>query len=130
MNKKMIAPCGMNCSLCMAHFREKNKCLGCRMNNPNITHTQTCSIKNCECLKETKSNFCYECKKYPCLKIKRLDKRYKEKYRMSMIDNLNNIESNGLEKFLASELKKWTCKKCGTIICVHKDTCLNCNSKY
>ena len=26
----LIAPCGMNCNICMAYLREKNKCPGCR----------------------------------------------------------------------------------------------------
>lgn len=29
----LIAPCGMNCSICMAYLREKNKCPGCRGND-------------------------------------------------------------------------------------------------
>ncbi len=29
-NFSIIAPCGMNCSICMAYLRGKNKCPGCR----------------------------------------------------------------------------------------------------
>lgn len=29
MDKTLIAPCGMNCQLCYAFQREKNKCPGC-----------------------------------------------------------------------------------------------------
>ena len=32
-----IAPCGMNCSICRGYLRKKNKCLGCREIDENIT---------------------------------------------------------------------------------------------
>jgi hypothetical protein len=27
----LVAPCGMNCGICRAYLREKNKCPGCRV---------------------------------------------------------------------------------------------------
>jgi hypothetical protein len=32
----LIAPCGMNCGVCMAYLREKNKCPGCRLINVRV----------------------------------------------------------------------------------------------
>lgn len=124
--KTLIAPCGMNCGICMAYLRDKNHCNGCWGDNtlkPNSC--VKCIIKNCELLKETASKFCYECKKYPCTRLKNLDKRYRTKYHMSMLENLANIKRIGLDKFIKNEHKRWLCPKCGGTICVHRG-CLKC----
>lgn len=126
----LIAPCGMNCGLCVGYQRVKNKCAGCQstsLNKPN--HCINCSIKTCELLSKGKSKYCFACDKYPCSKIKNLDKRYRAKYGMSMIENLNNIKEIGIRKFTIKEKQKWICSKCGNIICVHRDVCLVCGKK-
>lgn len=131
MNKSdLIAACGMNCGICLAHLREKNRCGGCRINPAvNFKSIDRCIIRNCNYLKETTSGFCYECEKYPCQRLKQLDKRYRTRYGMSMIDNLNSIKSHGLEWFAESEDIRWTCKKCGATICVHRENCLKCGKQ-
>jgi len=85
---------------------------------------------NCEYLAQTESGFCYDCEKYPCTRLKRLDKRYSTKYGMSMLENLNYIKKSGLESFLKNEEVRWTCKVCGSGLCVHRDFCLNCKTEY
>jgi hypothetical protein len=123
----MIAPCGMNCTLCLAYHRAKNRCLGCISSGvPKANHCITCSIKNCEELLESSSKYCFSCEKYPCGRIKNIDKRYRTKYGMSMIENLDNIKKMGIREFIKLEKQKWTCPKCGNIICVHKESCLAC----
>lgn len=126
----MIAPCGMNCGLCIGHLREKRPCGGCFKiddeNKPNVC--RSCTIVNCEHLAETASGFCYDCKKYPCTRLKNLDKRYRTNYGMSMIENLSSIEKNGLEVFLKMEEEKWKCTVCGFGLSVHRDFCLNCKT--
>jgi uncharacterized radical SAM superfamily Fe-S cluster-containing enzyme len=42
-NISLIAPCGMNCSICSAYLREKNKCPGCRLMN--IEYCKKCIIR-------------------------------------------------------------------------------------
>jgi hypothetical protein len=79
-----------------------------------------CHIKNCEIREAGKYKFCFECIKFPCPLIKRLDKRYREKYAMSMINNLESIKHIGIRNFALQEEEKWFCKNCGEIICVHK----------
>ncbi len=127
----LIAACGMNCGLCIGYLREKKPCGGCfkkdDLNKPNVC--RSCAIVNCEFLKKTESGFCYDCEKFPCSGLKRLDKRYRTKYRMSMIDNLNFIKENGMERFLENEQSWWTCDICGSGICVHRDFCLNCKTE-
>ncbi len=127
MDKSLIAPCGMNCGICLAYLRDKNKCYGCLQASKNKSKSRlSCRIKNCEHLKKTTSKFCYECEKYPCTRLKQLDKRYRTKYNMSMIDNLNNIKKLGLEKFVQNEQKRWICNNCGETLCVHREFCLVC----
>lgn len=131
--KKLIAPCGMNCALCIAYqFKEndlnkkgfhKKYCPGCLPRDKNCTHMGD----KCELLGKGKVRYCYECKVYPCKMLKNLDKRYRTKYYMSMIENLNCIKADGLDTFLDSEAIKWKCPKCGETICCHNGLCLQCN---
>jgi hypothetical protein len=58
--------------------------------------------------------------------LKHLDKRYRTKYEMSMIENLGNIKNFGIRKFLKNEDVRWTCSQCGGTICVHKKYCIDC----
>ncbi len=127
----LIAPCGMNCTICHAYLRDKNKCLGCRIFDENKSvYCQKCIIANCEVIKTNKSKFCYECDKFPCKKLKSLDKRYANKYHMSMLENLENIKVSGIDEFIKNEEIRWTCKSCGSLICVHKNSCLNCGEPW
>jgi|GEM_PF-177345 len=127
----LIAPCGMNCSICMAYLREKNKCPGCRLFNAEKPVTRArCKIKNCEIFKNGGAEFCFECEDFPCQRLKRLDKRYRTKYNMSMIENLENIKRGGIEKFLENENVRWTCSECGGTICVHKGYCYSCGKIF
>ena len=126
----LIAPCGMNCTLCAAFQRDKNKCSGCLTPDTHKSnHCLNCSIKLCEHHNPVQSVFCYDCAKFPCSRIKHIDKRYRTKYRMSMIENLNFIQNNGLEQFIINEEIKWKCADCGGLLCVHKELCLNCEKK-
>ena len=123
----LIAVCGMNCGICMAYLREKNKCPGCRLfNKDKPVSIARCRIKNCKELKENNYKFCYFCKKYPCERIKHIDKRYRTKYNMSMIDNLGFIKENGMVNFLKKEKQKWKCPSCGGTLSCHRSICYKC----
>lgn len=131
MEEKTIAPCGMNCALCLAYQRSKNTCGGCRGEHEKIhPGCLRCIIKNCDSLKNCSSGYCYDCEKYPCKRLKDLDKRYKTKYGMSMIENLTMIKNKGILAFIISQEKKWKCKKCGALLCVHRNLCQKCNYEY
>ena len=91
MREALIAPCGMNCRLCYGYIRVKNKCNGRRsQDGSKPTSCSKCSIVNCEKLMGYGSGFCYECDKR-CRRLKYLDKRYREKYHMSMVENLYSL---------------------------------------
>ena len=126
----LIAPCGMNCGICMAYLREKNKCPGCRGADTNKAVTVVrCKIINCEVFQKRKVKFCFGCDNFPCNNLKHLDKRYRTKYNMSMIENLGNIKKNGIRKFVRNEKMRWSCSECGGTICVHKGYCYSCGEK-
>ncbi|WP_440953095.1 DUF3795 domain-containing protein [Methanococcoides sp. FTZ1] len=126
----LIAPCGMNCGICMAYLRDRNKCPGCRGPDENKSISRSkCRIKNCPTFENGRAQFCFECEKFPCDRLKHLDKRYRTKYNMSMIENLEHIKEYGLEKFVENEKIRWTCPECGGTICVHKGYCHSCGKK-
>jgi len=130
MHRELIAPCGMNCGICMAYLREKNKCPGCR--GIDITKPVTvarCKIKNCVTFQKDKSKYCFQCDEFPCVNLKHLDKRYRTRYSMSMIENLENIREFGIRRFVRNEKVRWACSECGGIVCVHKGYCYICGKK-
>ncbi len=123
----LVAPCGINCSICMGYLREKNKCPGCRAIDSAQPITRiNCRIKTCLNFRRGNAKFCFDCKDYPCKLLKHLDKRYRTKYNMSEIENLEQIKNYGIREFLKNEKLKWTCKSCGGTICVHRGYCFNC----
>lgn len=127
-NSSMIAPCGINCGTCMAFLRDKNKCLGCRVDFASKRKTcKQCRIKNCELLVKNSLEFCCECETFPCDMIKHIDKRYRTKYRTSLIQNLVTIRETGISAFLELESEKWTCPNCGSTLSVHRDNCPKCS---
>ncbi len=130
MKATMIAPCGMNCTLCYAHLREKNKCEGCRGNDElKMPGCVKCAINRCDARTDSHVDLCYVCAQYPCKRLKELDKRYKAKYSMSMLENLADIKTQGMDAFLQQQSERWTCPNCGSVICVHRGRCSSCGSK-
>ena len=126
----LIAPCGMNCGICMGYLRKKNTCPGCReLEATTPVSCVRCIIRNCETVKTNVSGFCYECAKYPCRRLKALDKRYRTRYGMSMLENLEFIREHGLGAFVEKEADRLRCRKCGGVICVHRGYCFTCGAK-
>ena len=129
----LIAPCGMNCSICSGYLAYKNDikskgvgvpyCPGCRPRNKKCAFLK----KRCELLMNNKVKYCYECEKFPCENLQKLDKRYRSLFRMSMIENLRFIKENGIELFLEKEIKKWKCPNCGGAISCHNGICFECS---
>ena len=123
----LIAPCGMNCGVCSARLRAKNTCEGCRSQSALIPkYCTVCRIRNCEEIAASASGFCFECAGFPCTRLRQLDKRYRTRYGMSMIENLESIRDRGLDRFVDSERVRWTCSACGQLITVHKPSCIHC----
>ena len=119
-----IAPCGMNCRLCHGYVRTRNRCDGCL--TPNTKCSRKCTLRYCD---RRKGSWCdHTCPSFPCTRLKSLDKRYRTNYGMSMMENLGQIEREGIRKFVKSENTRWACPTCGELLCVHRPACLNCGT--
>jgi hypothetical protein len=115
MNRNLIAPCGMNCGVCRGYLRERNRCHGCRDTEKNMPKACfLCRIRTCT---ERKGKYCFDCAKFPCDILKRMDKRYRTKYGMSEIENLEFIRDKGINNFVKNERKRWQSSK--GHFCVH-----------
>jgi rubrerythrin len=62
----------------------------------------------------------------PCEKLAHLDKRYRERYSMSMVENLKLLKEKGMAEFLKSQKEKYRCPICGDVVCVHDNKCYGC----
>ncbi|MHA3963070.1 MAG: DUF3795 domain-containing protein [Candidatus Thorarchaeota archaeon SMTZ1-45] len=130
MKEELIAPCGMNCAICVAYFgyrmdggRRKTACSGCRIKNKDCAFVK----KQCELLSKHQIEYCFECDHFPCEQLKKLDKRYRIRFNMSSIENLENIRDNGVRKFLKQQRTRYRCPECGGTICVHTNRCYSCS---
>ena len=133
MDEQLIAPCGMNCGVCVSYLAMQNDlkkkgyykkyCPGCQPRGENCTYMKS----SCSLLGDGLVRFCHECGQFPCDRLKRLDHRYRTKYHMSMIDNLRFIREKGMPAFLAKEQEKWRCPDCGSVITCHSGICLSCD---
>ena len=129
---ELIAPCGMNCAICSSYLAMKNElktknvkmpyCAGCRPRGKICSYIK----KQCEKLSNNEVTYCSQCNSFPCHNLKSIDARYRARYHMSMIENLNSIKATGIEKFLIQQEKTWKCPACGGLICCHNGLCYNC----
>ncbi len=131
MDENLLAPCGINCALCV-HYQarrldldrrgfRKSYCTGCR------SEDRSCALKSaCELLEQGSVRFCNECPGFPCVRLKRLDRRY-DKYHTSLLERLDRIQTQGIEAVLQQEQAEWQCPTCGGVICCHNGLCLACD---
>lgn len=121
----MLAPCGMNCTVCYAHLKKKQPCRGCRgRDESKPEHCRQCKIKACAL--EQGFDFCSSCPTFPCTILKRLDKSYRQRYQVSLIANALRLKAVGAEQYLTEESEKWTCPDCGGIVSLHDRVCSEC----
>jgi hypothetical protein len=131
MDAELIAPCGMNCEICVGFFgytmsgnKRKIKCLGCNLSGKSCAHLR----KFCKKLTKKEIEYCFECNEFPCTTLQRLDDKYRRRFGMSMVDNLEYIKENGMNNFLQSQEEKYKCHECGGVICVHNGKCYSCDA--
>jgi hypothetical protein len=81
-SEKLIALCGMNCAICSKYLAyvnnlKRSQCKGCRPENKKCTYLfEKCSGINNTVKGNATTIFCFECEKYPCKEINRMDDRY------------------------------------------------------
>ena len=128
MDSMIISPCGLICDLCLGFQRTKNTCVGCNEAGNKPNHCVNCSIIHCPEKNGDPTLLCNVCEKYPCKRLKNLDKRYRTKYGESLVENFIKIETMGLQAFRKEATEYWTCPECGELLCVHRPNCLHCNA--
>ena len=131
--ENLIAPCGMDCALCVNYqagrYDLKKKgmnrqyCPGCLPRGKGCLHMGD----TCPKLLVGEVRFCFMCADFPCKRLRALDKRYRGKYHMSMMENLAFIREHGVHSFLEEQKAKWRCGRCGNEICCHNGLCLSCD---
>lgn len=126
---KLIAPCGINCGTCIAFFgytmsgkRRKHSCNGC------WSRKNLCAFikKKCNKLANNQHDYCFECNDFPCEILEKLDSTYVEKYGMSLVENLKDLQRKGIDEYLKCEEDQWKCPSCEGVICVHNKKCYKC----
>ena len=129
----MVAPCGLDCNICMQALIDENPYPGC--NGPDEHKPEFCArrcgIILCRRRRENGYQYCDECPDYPCADVMEKENRYTTKYphRESPLENLRMIREQGMEAFLARQRKLWTCPNCGKAYSVHDDVCPHCGKK-
>ncbi len=125
--ENMVAPCGLDCSLCGQALKAEGSCPGCLgpdEGKPAFCR-ERCSIITCAKLKSSGYRFCDECSEFPCDACAERESRYMSQYLMreSPFSNIADIRRLGMDDFLTKQREKWTCKLCGGVICVHTGIC-------
>jgi hypothetical protein len=131
-SEELIAPCGMNCAICSKYLAyvndlKRSQCIGCRPRNTGCDYLfEKCTGIN----HNSKDNpvYCFECNQYPCKQIKRMDDRYRKNYQMSVKENLEFIQEEGISQFIDEQYKKYRCSKCGGLISIHNRKCFKCDT--
>ena len=127
MEKRWIhAPCGMNCNICSGILRDDPVCGGCSAKGPKPSYCITCMIKACAA--STTDGTCATCAKIPCARLRRLDRRYRSRYGMSMLENLAYATEHGMDSWSEREHERWSCVSCGSILSAHKSVCRSCKA--
>ena len=128
----LIAPCGMNCGICKVYLayshsvpKERGKvshCSGCRVRGKN------CAFIKRDCPRKVGNQIasCAQCPEMPCQQLNHLDEHYQVRYGMSMVENLKEIQVQGVKAFLKSQQAKYRCPSCGDVVSVHDGKCYAC----
>ena len=132
LSESLIAPCGMNCAICSRYLSyvnhlKRSRCAGCRSGDKqcNYLFAKCSGINNAS---KKNAVFCFECNQYPCKQIHRMDQRYRNNYKMSVIDNLENIKKGGIDRFVEAQYRKYRCSRCGGLISIHNKKCFRCDT--
>lgn len=121
----LFAPCGMNCLVCYKHCYHKKSCSGCRNSDKGKPeHCRKCRIK--DCIGDKGLVYCYECPEHPCRLIKNLEKSYKKRYQVSLVENSEFVGRYGPERFMEGQKEKYICPVCGGVISIHDGECSEC----
>ena len=128
----LAAPCGLFCESCKHYLAKaenvldkaglKQGCDGCRIRNKKCAFLR----KPCPALLKKEIDFCFECESFPCDNLKRLNEIYEKNYTTSLVQNLQRIQSVGLDQWTLEQRELYRCPECGGRISVHDKRCYHC----
>ncbi len=121
---QMLSPCGVNCMVCSAHVKTVNQCVGCRIEGLKPPRCLNCARKRCAEAQQV--TYCIECPKYPCQRIKPLNRRYLERYKVDLQENARIAVQHEVENLMELEQARWRCSACQGIISQHDGECSEC----
>lgn len=128
MEETMLAPCGMNCMVCYKHCLHPKPCGGCLQSDEGKPeHCRRCQIK--DCVRERGLSYCHGCGEYPCRRIKALEKSYRTRYGISLMENSRFAKECGASALLERQKAAFTCPECGGVISLHDAQCSECGRK-
>lgn len=124
--------CGVYCGACRSYLLQKKDlfeekgykrgCKGCKAQDKNCAFVK----KGCKALRNKEIEYCFECEKIPCERLTSINNRYKSKYKVNFLDNLNRMKEIGVDQWLEEQKLLYTCPECGGEICVHDAECFDC----
>lgn len=124
-DEALFAPCGMNCLVCYRHCAHKTPCAGCLLGERGKpAHCRACALR--DCVRQRGLAYCYECGDYPCRRIKNLERSYRTRYGASLMENSEQVRTQGLAAFMAAQRARYTCPACGGVISLHDRACGQC----
>lgn len=134
-DNNLAAPCGIYCGSCRQYLLWKKDlleergykigCKGCRIRNKKCAFIR----KDCPQLRKNEIEYCFECEKFPCQALRKIDKIYRERYFVNLIENLKRTREIGADAWLQEQEKLYCCPQCGGEICVHDEECYDCGIK-
>jgi len=132
----LVGHCGIYCGACRTYLvlkkdllkikGYKRGCKGCILQNKKCAFI----VRDCPQLRKKEIEYCFECEKFPCQNLKRMDNIYLTRYNVSLLENLKKIKEVGVNKWVGEQAILYTCPECGGEICIHDSECYDCGYKY
>ncbi|MBN2088305.1 DUF3795 domain-containing protein, partial [candidate division KSB1 bacterium] len=82
-----------------------------------------------QCAREKGHLHCYHCEEFPCKRISNLEKSYRKRYQVSLLEHSRLVQAHGLEAFFQREKLRWSCTECQGVISLHDQECSECGKK-
>ncbi len=120
-----IAPCGVNCLACSAHLSDKTPCPGCRAPSEEITRKSCRDCEKKKCAFGQGIQWCFQCRQFPCQRIRGLNERYRKNYGVDLVQNGLDAKRDW-NSFLLAQKERFSCAVCGQIIDQHHRRCSGC----
>ncbi len=132
MDKQLIAPCGMYCGLCTYLYQiprqrgQFNYCAGCRPRGKGCAWLK----KRCELLRDHAVQYCFECPSYPCRQLEHLAGRYRMRYGLDFLANLELIRDQSEDVLLDVLKDRFACERCGGLMSIHSGKYFACDDVH